>query len=169
MQRLFLALWPVDNIRDKIAEMSRALSLPGRPIAAVNLHVTLVFLGAVDEARRRCVEQAASAVPSRAFELTFSEVQWRARTRIAWAVAEAPEELLQLVASLNETLRQCGHVPDPRPFRPHITLARDVVQAERCYAIAPIHWSAQAFCLVASPPGVDGSEYSVQRCWPLVD
>ena len=52
MHRLFCALWPDAATRAALENARSALfPLSGRPVEAANLHVTLVFLGAVDAAR----------------------------------------------------------------------------------------------------------------------
>ena len=50
--RLFFALWPTDAVRAELAAAAPSYSCLGRAIAARNLHITLVFLGSVAQARR---------------------------------------------------------------------------------------------------------------------
>lgn len=168
-QRMFLALWPNDAVRARLAATCRALELNGgRLIAAQNLHVTLVFLGAVDAARRACVETALSSVRGNAFEFALTRVEWRRRGGMVWLAApEVPAALRELAASLNAALIPCGHRAEPRPFRLHVTAARDVRRAGRRQALAPIVWRAHDFCLVSSRLTPEGSEYSIDRRWPL--
>lgn len=168
-QRLFLALWPDATVRSQLEASSRALPLlGGRLVAARNFHVTLVFLGLADSLRRACIEQAAAAVHAAPFEFELTEAQWRPRTGIVWVVGhEVPPMLNQLAASLNSAMAGCGHAAEPRPFRLHVTVARNVRRAERRRPLAPIHWRAERFCLVSSVTGPQGSEYTVERDWAL--
>jgi 2'-5' RNA ligase len=166
-ERLFVALWPDDGVRAQLAEACSRLSLEGgRVIASHNLHVTIVFLGNADAERRVCIEQALGSVRGSAFDFTFTHVEWRRRTGIVWLAAdEAPAPLLALVAELRTALAACA--PESRPYRLHLTLARDVAQGPRRQAIAPIRWRTCAVTLASSRLTPKGSEYSVVRQWPL--
>lgn len=167
-ERLFIALWPDAVVRCKIAEAIADLGVTGRVAAAANLHVTLVFLGACGRARRDCVERAGESVTAPAFEISLTQLQWRRRGGIVWLAApDVPAPLAQLVDSLNAALEPCGHAPEPRSFRPHVTLARDVRRFAGAQTVAPIVWRVGDYCLVSSTLGPQGSRYSVERRWPL--
>lgn len=168
--RLFLALWPDEEVRSEISAAMADLEVSGRVTAADKLHVTLVFLGACDRARRDCVERAGGSVTVPAFELSLTRVQWRRRGGIVWLAApDVPAPLAQLVASLNVALEPCGHTAEPRAFRPHVTVARDVRRFARAQTIVPIVWRVGYYCLVSSTSGPQGSRYSVERRWPLAE
>lgn len=167
-ERLFLALWPNDQLRSQLVATRDALTFQGgRPVAADNLHVTLVFLGNQDAERRQCIEKAVSDVRAARFTFALTEVEWRRRTGILWFVGNDEPLLLALVTSLQAALTLCGHAPETRRFRPHVTLARDVRQGPRRQPIAPIHWTADDISLVSSRQGRSGSQYTVERRWPL--
>lgn len=168
-QRLFLALWPGDAVRAQLEAACRRLTLHGgRVVAPRSLHVTLAFLGASDAARRACIEQALAAVSSSAFEFALTRVEWRRKGGMVWLTApDVPPALRDLVASLNAALLSCGHAPEARPYRLHLTLARNVRGVGRDRTLAPIAWRAHDFCLVSSKPAAGGSEYAVERRWPL--
>src|SRR5688572_9873974 len=142
-ERLFLALWPDEATRVALDGARAGLKWNGgRLVAARNLHVTLVFLGATNRVRRACVEQACERVGASVFELIFQHVEWKSRTGIAWIAAPAvPTGLHDLLASLHAGLAGCDHVAEARPFRPHVTLWRDLTRGERQRQITPIRWS----------------------------
>jgi RNA 2',3'-cyclic 3'-phosphodiesterase len=167
-ERLFIALWPDAVVRSKIVQTIADLELSGRIAVAGNLHVTLVFLGACDRERRGCVERAASSVVAPAFEISLTQMQWRRRGGIVWLAApHVPAPLAQLMASLNAALESCGHTAEPRAFRPHVTVARDVRRFARARTITAIVWRVSDYCLVSSTLGPQGSRYSVERRWAL--
>lgn len=140
----------------------------GRLIAPSNLHVTLVFLGACDAARRECVERVAASTSAEAFALDFVRAEWRRKGGIVWlATPEVPAALVKLVVSLNQQLQSCGYVPEQRAYRPHVTVARNVRRFKRDEAIMPVRWPVREFCLVASTLTPGGSAYSVAKSWPL--
>lgn len=169
MERLFFALWPDDVTRARIEAARLGAGMhDGRAIPTGNLHVTLVFLGALDRAQRLCTECAAAAIDARAFELVLDEVQWRRRAGMVWlAATQTPAALLDVVGALQQALVACGYRSERRAFTAHVTLARDVRRAPRGGAIVPIRWRANEFCLVRSEPTARGSAYTVERRWRL--
>lgn len=169
-ERLFLALWPDETVRTALAALCvRADSGTGRPVPADNIHLTLVFLGSVDAERRACIEDACAAVQVPAFALTLANLHWHARRRMVWvAPVEVPARLSELVGILNSRLTRCGFVPEARPFRAHVTLARDVRRRIAQRPFDAIRWNIGEFCLVDSRPGVRGSVYTICRRWPLI-
>lgn len=168
-QRLFIALWPDAEVRAQLVAAARPLAaLGGRVIAAANAHVTLVFLGASNGARRGCIEAALAAVRGEPFEFALTRLEWRRRTGIAWLAADGvPAALQALLQALNAALQPCDYIAEARPFRLHVTLARKVRRPVTARTIAPIRWRAQDFCLVSSVLTPEGSQYTVERRWRL--
>jgi 2'-5' RNA ligase len=60
VRRLFFALWPSDAVRARLAQEAQSHAGLGRAIPVRNLHITLVFLGGVQEERVVEVLQAAA-------------------------------------------------------------------------------------------------------------
>lgn len=169
-QRLFFALWPDDATRRALASLVRAhlAAGRGRPVAPANLHLTLEFLGGVDAAFRACAERAAASVSATAFELELRRIGHWPRPRVLWsAPEETPDALVGLVDTLRSALVACGHEPDPRPYRAHVTLARKVRARVPTAAHAPIRWPVSEFCLVASETDPRGARYSPLARWSL--
>lgn len=93
------------------------------------LHITLVFLGEVDEARADAVIEAYGAPAAVApFDLAFRGVgvfPERGAPRAVWiGIAEGESELSGLQRLLAARALELGVVLDSRPFRPHLTLGR---------------------------------------------
>lgn len=152
-------------MRAQLESACRGLALAGgRLIPPENLHATLVFLGTVDAARRPCIEWVLATVPARAFEVALTELAWRRQGGIVWLAAPCvPAALEELVTALNAALGGCGHTPERRPYRLHVTVARNVRRAPRRRTIAPVQWRVSALCLVSSVPAPAGSVYTVER------
>jgi RNA 2',3'-cyclic 3'-phosphodiesterase len=168
-RRLFFALWPDDAVRSRLEVLTADLSVAGRAIAGRNLHLTLAFLGSVNEVTQRCVEQAARTLPAHSFDLVLDEVGWFRRPRVLWVGASrTPEALAELVARLNESLAGCGFAPETRPFRAHVTLARKVGRGPpKPEPISPIAWPVSALVLVESMVASTGAEYHPLARWPM--
>lgn len=170
-RRLFFALWPEDGIRALIVERCAAhvRAAGGRPIPAEKLHVTLAFLGGVAESRLPAVLEAAGRVRAAPFEMLLLRVtHWRHTRILTLQPAGVPEPLAELVGALREPLRDCGFEPDPRPYRAHVTLARDA-RAPRGLAdtIEPIRWMIGELSLVESLTLRSGAQYERLQSWSL--
>lgn len=164
----------------------------GRLVPARNLHVTLVFLGAVPERRlpelAGVARGAADGLGSDTattnhspcpLELVFDHLEhWRSAQVLCAAPAEPPKSVVALARRLQDLLVRRGFAPDLesswsagvnsiRPFRPHVTLARKVRRPPRALDIDPMAWSFTDFVLVDSKTLPEGSVYTVLEGFPL--
>ena len=166
--RLFFALWPDDGVRAQLAGWSRELHAlcGGRPTRPENLHVTLAFLGSVEEARVAEVERAAGTVRPRACPLILDQPGYWKHNRIAWAGASVvPAELEALVADLRGALTKSGIGFDSKGFVSHVTLLRDSREPKVMPELKPIEWKIEGFALVQSVTLPRGSRYEVLQSW----
>ncbi len=168
-RRLFFAFWPADGVRAAIARLARKkLHKNGKPVRPENLHVTVVFLGSVDEHQQRCLEAMAATLHGEPFELVLDRFGFWPKPRILWlAPAHMPGALLRLVAALNRGIQPCGFTPETRPYRPHVTLARKAAHGVDPWPPAAIPWPVTSFSLVESVTASEGAQYRVLRTWPL--
>ncbi|MGJ0515332.1 MAG: RNA 2',3'-cyclic phosphodiesterase [Methylomicrobium sp.] len=167
MKRLFFALWPDPETRAKCAAISAALKSFGRPVQPDNLHVTLVFLGSVDEAIEMKLADAASAVNFAKISIRFDALNFWRRPRII-CLCGKPEDsaAARLVEQLN-TLAAALEIPtDDRPYQAHITLLRKATKLPPL-AFEPIIWQPDAFCLVESCSTPEGVVYRVLKTWQI--
>jgi RNA 2',3'-cyclic 3'-phosphodiesterase len=170
-RRLFFALWPTDAVREQLAAAAESYAALGRAIAARNLHVTLVFLGAVAAERVAHVLEAAQSTQKLTldgnFLLHLDAVEfWRRSSLICLTAAQVPAELLTIVERLRAGLRERGfELRAHETFRPHVTLVRDVARASA--GAASVQWPVDSFALVESKVGQRGSQYTVLDEWPL--
>lgn len=169
MKRLFFALWPDEAIRQRCRHLIRAVRSAGRPVSATNLHITLVFLGSVDEAAQTTMTQAAANIVVPPMTLTFNRLDYWKRPRV---VCLSTEQIDPPVASLVEQLT-CAAIQneikvDRRPYKAHVTLLRKAKSPPEI-EFEPIVWQARAFCLVESCSTPSGVEYRVIESWPCVD
>jgi len=173
-RRLFFALWPSDTVRAELAAAAQSHASLGRAIAARNLHVTVVFLGAVPEQHVAHAQEAALGVQKLTFDgkflLHLDRVEFWRRSRLVCLAAEhAPPELQALVAALRAGLRERGFElrGEHETFRPHVTLVRDVARAPADADVVSVQWPVDSFALVESEVGQRGSEYTVLERWRL--
>ena len=174
-RRLFFALWPTDSVRSELAAAAQSHASLGRVIAARNLHVTLVFLGAVAPLRVAAVYEVAQSVQKLTFDGKFivhlDAVEfWRRSSLICLTAGQTPPELLAIVERLRAGLRERGfELREHETFRPHVTLVRDVARGAAVAGGASVHWPVDAFALVESQVGQRGSQYTVLEAWRLAE
>jgi 2'-5' RNA ligase len=127
--RLFVAVQLPDPLRGRLAAHAERLAGAGRVVAAANLHVTVHFLGRVDEhdaaPLKAALEAAVAAMPAFALRLTGVAPGPRRRPRMLWATIDRDprfDELAQAVASAAAPF--APEARPPRTARPHITLVR---------------------------------------------
>jgi RNA 2',3'-cyclic 3'-phosphodiesterase len=169
-RRLFFALWPDAELRAAAAARLAAL-VPrgtGRPQWPDQLHVTLVFLGAVAEQRLPEVRAAADASSGAPLVIEFDRLDhWRKPRVLCLAASAVPPALGALVDSLRASLAARGLPTENRAYRPHLTLARKVARFDGPAEIEPLTWRATAFTLVESRTDPAGSRYQPLAHWPL--
>jgi 2'-5' RNA ligase len=167
--RLFFALWPDDETRQKLAHLNQFIKTERfKWVQPHNLHVTLVFLGQVAEDVELPIKQSVADIAAQPFELIFDRLSYWSRPRILCLTSQqlVPKAASMLTAALETVAANCGLQTDTRPYTPHITLARQVRYLPDV-KIEPIIWRADAFCLVESCSEPDGVCYKVIQQWPL--
>ena len=167
--RHFFALWPDQEVRDRLALEGRRLSARGRCHQPADLHMTLVFLGPVSNAQLHCVEGVADGISGRSFTLRIDVMGYWRRPRILWAgPEETPAPLSQLVFDLQNGFKACGFEPERRRYQPHVTLYRKATHAEPGGIEPAVEWPVREFVLAASGGGAPGEpRYRILKRWPL--
>jgi RNA 2',3'-cyclic 3'-phosphodiesterase len=168
-RRLFFALWPTEAVRLQLAAAAEPYASLGRAIPARNLHVTVVFLGAVAAERHESVLQAAKLTLAVKFSMHLERIEfWRRSSLVCMTAPTAPPELLTIVTGLRAGLQERGfELREHDVFRPHVTLVRDVARGLVAAEVAPIEWPVESFALVESKVGQRGSQYTVLEEWRL--
>jgi 2'-5' RNA ligase len=179
--RLFVALWPPENVVRELADALAAIQPPGSSVRWTRVeqwHLTLVFLGEVGEDRLPELTDRLGRAARRhpALSLHFAGAG-RFGDRVLWTRVEGDREpLRQLAASASAAARRTGLDVDDRPYRPHLTLARNLRGADLrplVAALAPYTgstWIADRMHLVRSRLGQGPgrtSRYETVTEWPL--
>jgi RNA 2',3'-cyclic 3'-phosphodiesterase len=152
--RLFLALWPEASLRARLAAYRDAWRWPAgaKPVADATLHLTLHFIGALARQRIPALAASLATVPVGRIVLRPGGCElWRGG--IAVLRFESDAAVAELHRRLGADLADAGIALDPRPFAPHVTLARKAAKAEPPAERTAFEWRASGFALVESLPG----------------
>ena len=184
--RSFLAFELPAEIREHIRVISkelRKMALPVRWVKIDNIHLTILFLGSVDEDTIGDIEEKVSVVVKgiSAFKTKLSSVgafpHWR-RPRVIWIGLNGDiERLSHLRDDLQKELTALGFISEKRPFRPHLTLGRFKGPINRD---EDIEWICNKYrdinsdlhqlnelILYKSDLKPDGPVYTKMATWPL--
>lgn len=163
MRRLFFALWPDDTSRRALAaEAERLVPLcGGHALPAENMHITLAFLGSVDDVRAEALETLVREWPSVHGEWRLDALGHFPQPHIVWAGSHATDPALSARhAELWQALSRHGFSPPQRPFTPHVSLVRKTVRAAPVAALStPIVWRYDHLALVESRLDGENSRY----------
>lgn len=169
-RRLFLALWPDEAAAAALdaAGLDAQRQLGGRRMHRDTLHITLAFLGGVEESRLAGLVEGLGGVSGEPFTLRLDQLaHWR-HNHIVWAgCAERPAALDALVGALRQRLAGLGFAVDDTPFVPHVTLLRKVPRAEPLPAMGAIVWPVSGWVLMESRLSEAGASYRRLAGWPL--
>ncbi|MBI1868947.1 MAG: RNA 2',3'-cyclic phosphodiesterase [Methylocystis sp.] len=177
MPRLFTALEIPAALANELAGLRGGL--PGaRWIDAEIYHMTLRFIGDIDDARAHDVAHTLSAIRRPAIAVAFDQLTWFGgdRPRAIIVRAKPDAALVELQAEQERLLRRIGVAPEPRKFVPHVTLAR--LRGASSAAVAaylgargyfrPRRFEANRFVLFSSRDSVGGGPYIVEAEYALV-
>jgi 2'-5' RNA ligase len=129
--RLFVALDVPEETREALAALIHrfeTICRGARWVRAENLHITLKFIGEVDEAKFPEIKAILSRVNSRdPFEIKFHRFGFfpnEHHPRVFWVGMESGPSMAELAAAIDANLKPLGIPHEVKSFRPHLTLAR---------------------------------------------
>ena len=131
--RTFISVELTDEVKTKLTELIEELKAEVPEIKWVppaNLHITLKFLGWVDEKNLdKLIELTTKAVTGQgSFKAKFENLGTfpeGKHPRVVWVgTAEGGDQLCQLARGLEATLSKNGFRSEERVTRPHITVGR---------------------------------------------
>jgi RNA 2',3'-cyclic 3'-phosphodiesterase len=176
MPRLFTGLEIPPHVAQTLAMMRGGL--PGaRWIDPENYHLTLRFIGDIDDALAHEIAGMLNRVHRGPFELRLDGLSSfggrKPRALVATAAPSAP--LMELQAEHERLLQRLGLEPEGRKYTPHVTLARlrdssswqvaEYLSARGHYRSAS--FAVSRFVLFSSRASVGGGPYVVEADYPL--
>jgi RNA 2',3'-cyclic 3'-phosphodiesterase len=176
MPRLFTALEIPSEIRQSMAQLRGGL--PGaRWVDPENYHLTLRFIGDIDDALAEEVADMLGQVERRAFSLRIDGLDSFGgnKPRAVVAAVSPIAQLVELQAEHERIMQRVGLQPE-RKYKPHVTLARlrdtssrqvaDFLSIRQPFRSPP--FSVSRFVLYSSRASVGGGPYLVEAGYPLV-
>jgi 2'-5' RNA ligase len=151
-------------------ERARLLAPDARWARVEGLHVTLKFIGHVNDAVVEQVKAALLGMKAAPFEVKFAGVGFFPNPnagRVFWAGVDGGGSLPRLASSIDAAMEKLGLARETKPYRPHLTLARTSSRPLRelkpLLAEAPPQFgtmTAREFFLYQSQPQRGGSKYA---------
>ena len=176
MPRLFTGL-EVPRETGMSLSMMRG-GLPGaRWIDPENYHITLRFIGDIDDRLAHEIAMLLDGVKRRAFEVRFDELAsfGGRKPRAVIAAIDPVAPLIELQAEHERLMQRVGLEPEGRKYTPHVTLARlresssrqvaDYLSARGPVRVTP--FAASRFVLYSAKASVGGGPYVVEAAYPL--
>jgi 2'-5' RNA ligase len=142
-----------------------------------NYHITLRFIGDIDDVLAREIASLLDGMQRRSFEVRFGALQafGGRKPRAIVATVEPVQALIELQAEHERLMQRLGLEPDGRKFTPHVTLARLRDSSSREVADylstrGPVFGSSfrvSRFVLFSAKASVGGGPYVVEADYPL--
>lgn len=163
MSRLFLAVWPPEEVVAELMQLRRKDQRGVRFVPPDNWHITLRFLGEADP------DEVIAAIDGLTFDATRAIVGPAVDVLAERALVLPVSGVEQLAVRVTERTAHLGEPPRQR-FVGHLTLARLKPRATMPPALGAI-WRAEfdvdEIALVRSQLEPDGASYESIEWWPV--
>ena len=178
VRRIFLAVDLDNDVRHGLAaHLEPWTPLPGSTPPPANWHLTLRFLGRMDElAYESLLGRLDQADFGGQFTLTFGGLgafPRPARAAVLWLGTERGSDALgDLAAVVERAVVEAGFMPEERPFHPHLTLSRirppqDVRPLIQAVPRFPLSQTVGGVTVFQSHLGRGPAEYEVLEVFPV--
>jgi 2'-5' RNA ligase len=177
MPRLFTGLEVPVDVATTLAMLRGGL--PGaRWVEPADYHITLRFLGDIDDRLAREVDEALAELDHGPLQITLEALACFGgdRPHSVYAAVRPNRALMELQAAQERLLRRMGlPAGDGRKFTPHVTLARlrgahaaDVAAYISARGRFPVmQFEAERFVLFSARASTGGGPYLVEATYPL--
>ena len=177
MPRLFIALDLPSKIKQQLLQLPRAYS-GARWQTAAQMHITLVFIGDLDNSRKPQLLETLSEITAEPLNLALKGVDYfgsHRYPRVLFANVEKNPALEKLQKQLYKAVAAMDIELERKKYIPHVTLARldrtpygsvgQFLEAEALFKTD--NFSAAQFHLYSSKQSRAGSEYRIEASFPL--
>ncbi|MEN3975631.1 RNA 2',3'-cyclic phosphodiesterase [Emcibacter sp. SYSU 3D8] len=178
MLRLFVALPLPPEVRSRLIGLMGGVN-GARWQTDDQLHLTLRFIGEVDEARAEDIDSALRAINFAPFQVSlqgtglFGDIR---KPRMLWAGVGPEAPLAHLAQKIDTAMVRIGLPAEQRKFMPHVTLARFKGPSGRVDRFLAAHdqlwsqpWNVARFTLFRSHLAHSGAIYEALATYPDED
>ncbi|HEX8875779.1 MAG TPA: RNA 2',3'-cyclic phosphodiesterase [Phycisphaerales bacterium] len=173
--RLFIAAYPPLEVAQSLLEAARpTLPSNAKPVSAEQVHLTLLFIGAVrrievDELVESVDRAASGRGPCRLTLNRLCVLPETGEPRLLAALGDADGNLLEIQKRLAARLARFRPKADRDRFLPHLTLARFAPASPRGpdVSIEPITWNIRELRLMDSRLRPSGAIHALVHARPL--
>ncbi|MFC1741187.1 RNA 2',3'-cyclic phosphodiesterase [Nanoarchaeota archaeon] len=169
--RLFIAIEVPEDIKQILIAARDKLIFPGKAAKTKEFHLTLKFLGEVDEPKAKQLSKALEKIEFNPFTLTLSDIGAfpnRNKARVIWAGLTPHENINSIQQRIDNECETLGFKKDDR-FHPHLTLARiksidDKEEFLKCLdsiSLTKAEFKVDSFKLIKSTLTPEGPIYDV--------
>ncbi|MEQ9612663.1 MAG: RNA 2',3'-cyclic phosphodiesterase [Gammaproteobacteria bacterium] len=159
----------IDALRKKIAALAELKETDIRLVPDENLHVTLKFVGSVEESQLAAIEGVMKQVAAQHSPLSLQSKGMGFFKNSIWVGIEENAQLSKLAADLNLACVPLGIVQEDKEFLPHVTVARlgkgaKLALTELLQEFSEQRWgelAASKVSLYRSDTLPDGARYTV--------
>ena len=126
MIRLFVGIPLPEDVRQRLSHLAAGLER-AHWISPENMHLTLRFIGEVDEHQGDDIDDGLTSIHVPAFDLSLAGLETFGRGHMVhtiWAGVSSAPELIHLQGKVESALVRSGLQPERRKYTPHVTLAR---------------------------------------------
>ncbi len=170
--RLFVGIFPSQSTQERLNQeaknLSKELQTEVRILAPEVLHLTVKFIGNIDETQLNNLTaaflQATGNLPSASLQINqFMLFPSRRKPRLVAADIERSPELDCIFQFFNCGFSDLGIVSDRRSFNPHITVARSRRWQKETISTAPVQIvePITSVSLVHSQLTPEGAKYKI--------
>lgn len=130
MKRMFIAVELPQEVRKKLIELQKNLNLPeAKLVKPEAMHLTLVFLGNVDEEKMKIASQELKKdlASFGTFSVSIKGLgafPKLSKAHIVWVGLDGVKKLKELEDKIRHRLKSMNFRLEDRPFMPHLTIAR---------------------------------------------
>lgn len=168
LKRLFFALWPDAALRDRISDWQQRSLSHGSLEPSLRLHLTLAFLGNVNEQQHQQVINLSNTIVAPAMSFSLNRIGYFERPQIVWLGPDRPpQKLLQLHEQIGLIAKACGLPCHENTYTPHVTLARQAPALAAPLHCPPMQWHVREYCLVESQTDAGNTRYQILRRFSL--
>lgn len=168
--RLFVAFGVSDEVKNYLTELQNELPEDSKLNLVKNFHLTLKFLGDVEEDRMDKITALLSNINFTKFTVKTAGIGVfpdENLIRVVWVGLEPKDKIVALQQEIETALS--GMFPKDERFHPHLTLARvksvkdkkDFMQKLKNIAVKELEFTASAFKLIKSNLTPEGPVYEV--------